>query len=412
MSNLILHFGFGALILLAAGYGIYRYRTPLNPLTFFAVIDVGVFIFFAGIGAQFFQAIQPYGPDAVTYTLWISMVFFMGGVIPYFLKIDRFQAPYKLLFHKLKLDSTRIPGRFSPLLFLIFFGLTLTFFAILAVFGGGGLLWITDTRSAYLSYRVGVGGVWLLMQWCLSTATLYLFWTLRPRGIKLVVSLAIACFVAFFTGSKGSILMMLVLSIAYYQFYVKKINFLVICFLFVGLSMAIFGLMILQGSYGTLIESLSYFGGGGYFDTTAQIIDRWNEFSFQYGYAYLSSLWFYVPRSIYPGKPWEYGALLFYGTLYPGAAALGNTPGYLVWTLDYMNFGIIGVFFGGFARSLFQKIIYSYFLKNKNQFFAFLFAIQFSLYPILYSMSFAFTLLWSMGIFILAKSLKRNIRTI
>jgi hypothetical protein len=255
-----------------------------------------------------------------------------------------------------------------------------------------------------------VGVFWMLFQWFLVSALLYVLWTRRPTGIRLVGILVLALFAFYFTGSKSLTLLALVIGILYFHFRVHMVSALASLLVFSGLAVAIFAVLVLQGSYATMAEGLQYFGSGGYFDTTAQIINRFNEFGYQYGYAYLSSLWFYVPRSLFPGKPYEYGALLFYGTLFPGMAETGNTPGNLVWTLDYINFGIIAVFISGYVRSLIQRVVYEYYVKNKTQLFAFILVCQISFMPIFVFMSGFVTLIWCLvllRLFTLA-SRKRN----
>ena len=46
----------------------------------------------------------------------------------------------------------------------VFFLLGLVFFLILAIKGGGGSLWLTDSRVAYQFYRTGAGGFYVLSQ--------------------------------------------------------------------------------------------------------------------------------------------------------------------------------------------------------------------------------------------------------
>ncbi len=399
---------FGALVLLGALAGVIRYRTPLNPLTSFSLIDVGIFILFSGVGAQYFQLDPPYTPDVVVKTAWISIAYFAGGVAPYVVRNRIFRKAYEKFMHRLRLDTPILPDHFSPAILLILATGWLLSFMSLAVVGGGGLLWLTNTREAYITYRSGAGLFWLLTQWFIVAAVIYYLWTRRPRRVKLLAAVALACLVSFLTGSKNNILIVIVLAATYYHFLVKRVPILVFGMLFGVIAVGIFALMVLQGSYASMADSLSYFGGGGYFDTTAQIVGRMPEFGFQYGKGFLSSLWFYVPRALYPGKPYEYGAVLFYGTLFPGAAEQGYTPGYLVWTLDYMDFGILGVFLSGFVRGTFQRAVFDYFLANKNRFFGFLAVLQFALLPVFVSMSLAVTVVWSIGLLNLFYLVKRT----
>jgi hypothetical protein len=143
------------------------------------------------------------------------------------------------------------------------------------------------------------------------------------------------CTFLYFLGSKNNILILVVISGVYYNFYIKRISLLgCLLFLFISFS-SILGLLYLQGSYDTLFYGMNYFKD--YFNTTFKFISRFDEFGFRYGKGWLSSLWFYVPRGLFPDKPFEYGLTLIHRTLFPGYAALGHTPGSLPWSLAYLD---------------------------------------------------------------------------
>jgi hypothetical protein len=118
-----------------------------------------------------------------------------------------------------------------------------------------------------------------------------------------------------------------------------------------------------------------------YFDTTAQFLWRFDEFGYRYGGAAVSDLWFYVPRGLFPDKPYEYGLTLIHQVLFPGMAETGNTPGILPWATAYLDFGVIGVFVSGILGGLWQRAAFEYFLKHRHSFFAFLLMMQFALFP-------------------------------
>jgi len=280
----------------------------------------------------------------------------------------------------LGLSSDRIATRFNLFKFVVFLAGATGSLVTLAMYGGGGMLWLTNTREAYISYRAGAGPFFVLTQWFLMCALLYYLWTNKTRIIKLFFILLLFSIVMYFLGSKNNILMVLLVGAMYYNFYIKKIPVLVFPALVFLVLLEFYILLLVQGSYESFLTAGLYFRD--YFDTTTQFISRFEEFGFQHGRGWLSSLWFYVPRGLYPDKPYEYGITLIHKALFPGAAEIGLTPGLLQWSLAYLDFGVIGVFVNGLLIGLWQKISYEYFLKHKQKLFAFVLGLQFAIWPI------------------------------
>jgi oligosaccharide repeat unit polymerase len=306
----------------------------------------------------------------------------VGSLVPYCFKTPRLLFIfYQKLLGLAKLRSKSIARNLSKLKLVLILLAILISFSSLAIFGGGGILWVTNSRDAYISNRDSVGPLYSLTQWLIMFAFIYYIFATKAKSIKLISSLIFFTCLMFFLGSKGNIIALTVVAVSYSNFYVKKIpNFAIL----LGVSLLFVGslfLLIVQSSYSDLSDSILYFKD--YFDTTAQMMSRFDEFGgFHYGGGLLSSLWFFVPRWLYPNKPYEYGETLIHQVLFPGAAETGNTPGLLPWSLIYLDFGIVGVFFWGFFISLFQKTCYEYFLKNRESFFAFSLGINFSIWNI------------------------------
>jgi oligosaccharide repeat unit polymerase len=360
-------------------YGIHRYRTPLNPLTVFSVLQVGLFTLTSGVVAYSYLSSTGYPPEALTKTAMIAVVYFAGNIATYLVLGE---APVRLfdwLMRSLRLGSERISVRFSLFKFLFLLGCAAGAFAGVAVVGGGGMRWITDTRTAYIANRAGAGPLYAAMEWCLVFALLHYLWARRPRGIRLIFITWSFAFAAYFSGSKGSVVIMFVIGIVYYQFFVRRISiggYLVLS----GMILSVFSVLLgIQGMRGGLFEtSRTYFRD--YFDVTTQFLWRFDEFGYHYGSASLSDLWFYVPRLVFPNKPYEYGALLIHRVLFPGAAETGNTPGILGWAMAYLDFGVAGVFVSGVLAGFWQRGAFEYFLKNRQSVIAFLLMMQFALF--------------------------------
>jgi hypothetical protein len=146
------------------------------------------------------------------------------------------------------------------------------------------------------------------------------------------------------------------------------------------------------------VNLFSYFE---HFDVTTRFLARFDEYGYHWGSGWLSELWFYVPRALYPGKPLEYGALLVPAKLYPGAYEKGYAPGFLGWSLSYLDFGWFGVMMAGWLRGLFTRGVYEYFLAHRFNMFAFVFMMQFCLWWVLAFATFPITVLWSVAVAIL-----------
>jgi hypothetical protein len=94
------------------------------------------------------------------------------------------------------------------------------------------------------------------------------------------------------------------------------------------------------------------------------------EFEYAYGKEYLSGFWNYVPRAIYPDKPFSYGIVKYVvEEYYPNAGKSGHTPSFgagMAGIEEYLNFGIAGVILIGFMKGYFISLFYKYFLKYRN----------------------------------------------
>jgi len=387
--------GLGTTALLAAFYGITRYRTSLNPLTMFAAVEIGLFTIFSGIVAVGLTETVEYTSADVIDTIRITFFYICAVTVPF---LFRGQGPSRLFgigLDMLGLSSDSIASRFSFIkMVLLLAGAAASFFA-LAYLGGGGTLWFTDTREAYQNFRTGAGPFFALTQWLLTFALIYYIWTVRPRALELLLVLFIFCIAVSFLGSKNNILTLLVIGVVYYNFYVKRIRYFPFLIMMSLMIVAILGLLVVQGSYVSMLEALIYFRD--YFDTTAQFISRIDEFGFRYGQGWLSSLWFYVPRGLYPDKPYEYGLTLVHEVLFPGAAAMGYTPGILTWSLAYLDFGTLGVIVYGLISGIWQRMAYEYFLINRQKYFAFVLAMQFAIWPVWMFAPLVFVIIWSIG---------------
>jgi hypothetical protein len=391
-------FGLLALeVLLVALFGIRRYGTPLNPLTFLALYETALTTLLSGIVAYTLLPLAPYSASDMVGTVALSGLYLLSFAAPFFLRGRLPSRAFAACMRLLRLHSVEQATRYRLSKFALLLGCAMLCFTGLAIFGGGGILWLTDTRTAYLKFRSGAGYFWLLSIWFITTAFIYYLWARRPKGMRLAWAMSCFTVLAYLTGSKMVILCMFVTTLTYYEFLVRHVSTVKVAVAGAGAVGGFFVLLVFQSSM-TLVNLFSYFE---HFDVTTRFLARFNEYGYHWGAGWLSELWFYVPRALYPGKPLEYGALLVPARLYPGAYEQGYAPGFLGWSLSYLDFGWVGVMLAGWLRGIFNRGVYEYYLSHRYNLFAFVFMMQFCLWWVLAYATFPITVLWSIAIALL-----------
>lgn len=281
MNAVSIELSFGALALLAlvvALYGIKRYYTPLNPLTLFAGMQIGLLTLVSGLVANSRLPTAPYAEAGMVFTVLVSGVYLVGTMMAYLVRVVELVSLFTRGMRTLGLASETMATRFNPVKFSLLLAGAVGAFAALAILGHGGLLWLTDSRSAYLMYRAGVGPFFALTQWCLALAFLYYLWARHPRLLGILAGLFLFSVLSYFTGSKNNILTMVIVAIAYYNFRVRSIPLSAFAVFVPLLFLAVLQLLVTQGSYAGLSQAIAYFND--YFDTTARFLARFDEFGF------------------------------------------------------------------------------------------------------------------------------------
>jgi oligosaccharide repeat unit polymerase len=184
-----------------------------------------------------------------------------------------------------------------------------------------------------------------------------------------------------FSGKKSFALIFIVITICYYNFNVRALGlkFIVI---FTPFIFAIIGLLIYTGSgledqnFEILLE---YFN---YAEIPAEFLYRHEEFGYYLGKAFLTSFWVLVPRSLYPEKPFEYGASLVHQIIHPGLAETGHTSGYFMWLSSYLDFGILGVIIAFSFQGWLSRTIFEWYLSHRDTLFSFILMMHFSLFEV------------------------------
>lgn len=357
-----------AFVLLSV-YTIRGFGSLLNPIYVTFAIE---FFLRTLLGYVVYSYVFPMAdPELLDEVLWLSILY--AGT--FYLGVRVRNGAFERLAGRLASLSIRssdpharvVGGRAAALVFVLGGAL----FACLAVLGGGGALWITNTREAYLTYRSGVGVFWSGFA-CAIPLSLLLFLHLRRGagrlGLLVVVSTYLAA--AYFTGSKQTILSVVLCLLFYRHYYVRPFSTVRISVMLVGMAVAFFATTVLQGSFASMFESLSYFD---YIKQTTVYLQRKSELWEVQGSGITSYLWSFVPRALVPDKPFEYGPVLISSYLFPGAAEDGYTPAYLEWATAHLDFGVVGVALLGLLKGQFVSAFFRAFLQDKENFFLFVF---------------------------------------
>jgi hypothetical protein len=341
-----------------------KYRTLLNPVTFF-----GAYFFMASVVGPWLYIVfhlPNVSDEAFATSVVLSSVYFCAFAAAYLwrpsplsfalTKLVRYTRPFHLG------GARDVAGLAIPVLLAEF----VVCWLLLVFASGAGVLWITAPREAYQYHRAGAG-VW----WSLAQATLMLlficcifrFGTTRKRTIGL--TLLFACLAAML-GSKASTLAYFVMALFLWHYRIGPIKSRVVLWAGAGLLALV---VVAQMAYGTTQSILGAFLYFDYFVVSARFIDAFRDFGFRWGAIALSQLWYYIPRALYPSKPFGYGQTTITEWMYPGAASeSGYTPGIMQWTAPYADFGYIGVFVAGVLTAWVSKAAYEYFVQAKTIF--------------------------------------------
>lgn len=235
--------------------------------------------------------------------------------------------------------------------------------------GLGLLPWLLDPRNGYQYHRAGLGHLYVGSIAIWNFIFLYILFFKVKKIAHLIVATVVFVSIFYFYGSKGRIVYIILESVVYYNFFINKIKLrwaLIISGLFVVVFSFVFSLYSRQKtdvSLGTRI--LCY---ASYYNNARMFFSDFDEdFEHAHGKEYLSGLWMYIPRAVYPDKPFSYGIVKYVTEkYYPGAGESGHTPAFGGPVESYLNFGFTGVILIGFITGYFSALFYRYFLKYRN----------------------------------------------
>jgi hypothetical protein len=325
--------------------------------------------------------------DAYIETFLIWMLYF-GMVIWGWVLSPRVGARFVYkVFRSATLGYTHrdIPQQHLRWLTHIFFGLYLLSYVALMVFSGMGTLWLTTPRMAYQNNgQTGAGTFFVTSCAFLTVAYLLSLFLVSPRSKrspKQILALRTTFFMicAYFLGSKGVMLSMLIGSAAYYNYVIAPLRLRTVLFF---ILFVVVGFMLLQitgtastGAESNATSAILYFD---YFHNTSEFLRRFSEFGYRWGATNLSDFWTYVPRPLYPDKPKLWGQMVINEVLFPGAAEGGYTPAEGPWAADYLDFGLVGVVLSGLLHGLGLGWVHHFFRARPNNPLRYMLLMQFS----------------------------------
>jgi hypothetical protein len=402
--------GYCLLTAVCAGAVTYRYRSLFNPLLY---PSLQLFVM-AGLAplAQDIAHSKQLAPEWWIEASLITSLYLFGLTWPFLTPLNPLLPAYELLvgpWEQVRRRTGEWARRTPQLLCLLYFGglivLAGILFYLLLRESPVGYLWLINPRMAYLGGRAGNGHWYVLSQTCLFLA--YLGWLYYARvgdRCVLLIGTAVCLWAISYFGSKAAMVGVIMAGGIYFNFYVRTFTWGEVA---VAAGLGVPTVLIspwLQGNFDSLKETLQYYD---YFDNAARYMGRSENFGPNFGGTLLSSLWEYVPRRVWPAKPFVYGSVVVNEHFFTGAAEVGYTPGYLPWIPYHLDFGVTGVAVGASAFGFLNKAIYTYFLRHRS-FLGFLCFLQVAfipvlkLAPVLYFVAMLMLLAVSLRIFVLA----------
>lgn len=229
----------------------------------------------------------------------------------------------------------------------------------------GVVNWLLNPREGYQLYRAGQGHWYAIANSAISVSFVLAFLS-RPTPGNLLCVTAIYLGMGYLLGSKGVLLAIFTSALVFLWFlrwrHLGKMILL-------GMPV-IFGLMIfsLYQAIGDNIELQSIVSYFDHFKNGADYYRSYfnHELNLFQGEITLSSLWAYIPRALWPDKPWAYGITLVNEIFFPGQAELTNTPAFGGAVEQFADFGPLGVLiFGFFSIKAISTGLMSYFIFRK-----------------------------------------------
>lgn len=282
------------------------------------------------------------------------------GALFFFRFSKSMRAHRYLPFQKVSLQrrDMRLVARIFLLIFL---------FALFALANAeyGIANWLLNPRIGYQLYRTGQGHWYALATSALSVSFVLTFLA-RPSAGRLLRNMVVYLGLAYFLGSKGLLLAIFTTTLVFLWFLRwRHMGKLVLVAAPLLLVLMVINLYLALGDVFQLGYIIGFFD---YFKNAADYYRAYlnNEVGLYHGEVVLSSLWAYVPRAVWPDKPFVYGILHINELFYPGLAELTNTPAFGGAVEQHADFGPLGVaVFGFFSTQAISFGLLSYWIFRR-----------------------------------------------
>jgi hypothetical protein len=248
-----------------------------------------------------------------------------------------------------------------------------TFFAVVCVMAlyllasaqFGVLNWLSNPRTGYQLYREGQGHWYALAISALAMSMLLSFLA-HPNARSVLWRAPLFFCLGYFFGSKSMLLTIFTSLLTFLWFlHWRHLTRL----LLLG-APVIFALLV-WNLYLAITETFDLQAVVEYFDYYKNAADYYREvlagnIGLYHGEITWSSLWSYVPRSVWPEKPFVYGILIVNEIFFPGQAELTNTPAFGGAVEQFADFGVPGVLaFGFFSMQSLVTALMSYLIFKR-----------------------------------------------
>lgn len=240
-------------------------------------------------------------------------------------------------------------------------------FVLIFVFGSYSVTaWLSDPRQGYQFGRKGVGIFYAMYWFFVTIAFIYLiyYWKYFGPMVRyfLVSAIVILCYLL---ASKRALIALFLFALLYYHYFIRRFNLLQL--FFSGLSFAAFFVgyfWLLSGSFTGLLEYFTYVSN------SSVIFEALHSGDLSYGYGAinLTRLWEFIPRILYPEKPFIFGGAYVTEYISPGKAEEGHSLGMLDFTIYFFDFWFLGVILFALFVTSYTAFIYNIFLRNRNSF--------------------------------------------
>lgn len=312
----------------------------LNPysITVFALLPVRLLWLLAGPSVHFTEGVFD---GTYQYLILLENLHFtlrtgVAGLLILYLSRDDVVGRFIDRFHFHPMSAERL-----RLCALLFFGVFLLSFVITASWSFGLLNWLMSPRTGYQLHRAGAGPFYAMAVSMIAVS--YILAMLAASSQRRIIAtwLIYLPFV-FLLGSKGYLVLYTITAFAFMLIYGFKIRISTVAA--VGLVMS--AAVLLNFGSADLVDIFLYFD---YYSNSAYFVRAYQNGLTDLFYGDISSTEIIgaVPRALWPGKPFVYGATLLNEMFYPGMAEAGHTPAFGGPILAYADFGVPGVVLHG-----------------------------------------------------------------